>query len=330
MRKGSRDISEIARCCLGAIVQVRPSPVSRSAAVLTIGLAITGPAISIGTDLSFTTLPNIVHLIIGVLVIDVLSRLAPQTRIVVTVQTLLFGILYLAITCVCAVVAAYASQRFGLPLRDQLFANIDSALGLNWLEFVRWVDKHAFIQQIFHWAYGSLSAQVALPVVVLAFLNRLNEVRAYVLAFTLALTLTIAISALLPAAGPIVGVDPATFDVMRFTGATPVEHLVRLREPGHLILTEAPGGIATFPSFHATVAVLVPLTLRRYRRLLVVLLVLDAAMLVGTITEGAHYFCDTIAGIAMAFFAFALSKRIIAAEDGGAAKPAAAYPLSAG
>jgi len=315
MRKGSRDISEVAHRCIGAFVQNRLSPVSRSAAFLTIGLAIAGPVISIGTNFSFTTLPNIVHLIAAVLVIDVLSRFAPQTRTVVTVQTLLFGILYLAITCVCAVVAAYASQRFGLPLRDQFFADIDSALGLNWLEFVRWVDKHPVIHQIFHWAYSSLSFQVALPVVVLAFLNRLNEVRVYVLAFALALTLTITISALLPAAGPIAAVDPMTFDIMRFTGATPVEHLMRLREPGQLILTDAPGGIATFPSFHATVAVLVPLTLRRYRGLLVILLMLDAAMLAGTITEGAHYFCDTIAGIAMAFFSLAVAKRLIAVED---------------
>ena len=326
MRTSTHDLRQVTRRCVRAIAQVRPSPVSRSAAILTIALAIAGPVIAIGTDLSFTTLPNIVLLIVGVMLVDILSRFAPQTRTIVTVQTLLFGILSLAITCFCAVVAAYASQRFGLPLRDQFFANVDAALGLNWLDFVRWIDKHPIIQQIFHAAYASLSAQVALPVIILAFLNRLNEVRVYVLAFTLALTLTITISALLPAAGPIVGIDLTTFNVMRFTGATPVEHLVRLREAGPLVLTDAPGGIATFPSFHATVAVLVPLTLRRYTGLLVVLLMLDAAMLGGTITEGAHYFCDTIAGIAMAFFAFTLAKRIIAAEDRIWPKQSAIYP----
>ena len=45
------------------------------------------------------------------------------------------------------------------------------------------------------------------------------------------------------------------------------------------------------------------------------MLVLNAAMLGGTVTEGAHYFCDIFAGIGMAFFAHALAKRIIRAED---------------
>ncbi|HML14187.1 MAG TPA: phosphatase PAP2 family protein, partial [Xanthobacteraceae bacterium] len=78
--------------------------------------------------------------------------------------------------------------------------------------------------------------------------------------------------------------------------------------------TDPPGGIATFPSFHTTVAVLTPLTLRRHHRIFVVLIVLDAAMLGGTLTEGAHYYVDVLAGGGMAFFAHALAKRIVARE----------------
>jgi len=81
------------------------------------------------------------------------------------------------------------------------------------------------------------------------------------------------------------------------------------------MLADPPGGIATFPSFHATVAILAPLALRRHPRILAGLLVLDAAMLGGTVTEGAHYFIDVVAGIGMAFFAYALARRVIAVED---------------
>ena len=42
--------------------------------------------------------------------------------------------------------------------------------------------------------------------------------------------------------------------------------------------------------------------------------VLDAAMLGGTLTEGAHYYVDVLAGGGMAFFAHALAKRIVARE----------------
>jgi membrane-associated phospholipid phosphatase len=118
----------------------------------------------------------------------------------------------------------------------------------------------------------------------------------------------------LPAAGPIVFVDRADFNILHFTGATPLDHLMRLREAGPLVMSNPPGGIATFPSFHATVAVLTPLTLRGYRPIFAALLILNAAMLAATVTEGAHYFIDVIAGSGMAFFAYALAKRIIRLE----------------
>lgn len=119
----------------------------------------------------------------------------------------------------------------------------------------------------------------------------------------------------MPAVGPISLVDRTTFNILQFTGATPIDHLMRLREAGPLILDDFPGGIATFPSFHATIAILTPLTLRGYPRIFIALLIVDAAMLGGTVTEGAHYFTDVFAGIGMAILAHALAKRIIKVED---------------
>jgi len=151
--------------------------------------------------------------------------------------------------------------------------------------------------------------------VVLAFTNRLNKLRIYLLAFSLAFILTIFVSALLPAAGPIIFVDRASFNILQFTGATPLDHLMRLREAGPLVMASPPGGIATFPSFHATVAVLTALTLRGYRPIFAALIVLNTAMLAATVTEGAHYFIDVFAGSCMAFFAHSLAKHIIRQED---------------
>jgi membrane-associated phospholipid phosphatase len=192
-------------------------------------------------------------------------------------------------------------------------------LGLDWSAYAHWVDRHLQVQGVYYFAYNTLQPQIALPLLVLAFANRPQEVRTYLLAFALAFTLTIFISALLPAAGPIAAVDRSSFAILEFTGATPFDHLMRLREAGALVLTEPPGGIATFPSFHATVAVMTPLALRGFPRIFTALLVLDAAMLGGTVTEGAHYFSDVIAGGAMAFLAYALARRILRLEDRAAA-----------
>jgi membrane-associated phospholipid phosphatase len=298
-----------------AIIQSRISPISCSAVFLMLALAAIALVSSTVTKFSFTSLPNIMPLVAVVVILDVLSQFAPQVGIVEGMRTVLYGIFYLLATIVCGMLAAYSMQRFAFPLQDQFLARADRALGLEWLDFAHWVDRHAVIQTIVHFAYDTIRDQIALPLIVLGFTNRLSEVRAYLLAFAIAFVLTIVISALMPAAGPIAFVDRASFDILRFTGATPLDHLMRLREAGPLIMNDPAGGIATFPSFHATVAILTPLTLRGYPRIFAVLLILDAAMLVGTVTEGAHYFVDILAGIGMAFFAHFMAKRIIRAED---------------
>ena len=309
------NFSLLARKCAGALVQSRISPVSRAATALTICLAAAGVIVSIATKFELASLPNVMPLLVGVVALDVVSQLVPQPRIATALQSILYGFLYLAITVLCAVLAAYAMQRLAFPLRDDLFARMDTALGFDWLGYAHWVDGHLSVQRLFHFAYYTIQIQIVLPLVVLVLFNRTDEARIYLLAFTIALSTTIVISALLPAAGPIASVDRASFHILKFTGATPLDHLMRLREVGRLILRDAPGGIATFPSFHSTIAVLTPLALRAHRRIFVVLIVLDAAMLGGTITEGAHYFVDVLAGSAMAVFAYVLARRIIRIED---------------
>jgi membrane-associated phospholipid phosphatase len=313
----------LARKYGGALVQSRISPVSRAATALTAGLAVLGVLASISTKFMLASLPNVLPLVVGVVMLDGASRCVPQPRIAATLQTFVYGFLYLAVTVLSGVLAAYAMQRFAFPLRDADLARADAALGFDWLAYARWVDAHPAVQNLFHVAYDTIQIQIVLPLVVLSLFNRLGELRVYLLAFALALSVTIVISALLPAAGPVGFIERASFHILRFTGATPIEHLMRLREAGPLILREPPGGIATFPSFHATVAVLTPLVLRGHRRILPCLLVLNALMLGGTITEGAHYFTDVLAGIAMAFFAYGLARAIIRREDGSSERTAA-------
>lgn len=294
----------------------RVSPVSRAACLLIFVLLATGVIASLATGFMFASLPNILLLIIGALIVDVLLiHFAPRIGLVDSIQSAIYGVVCMATISVCAVLAAYSLQRLDFPLRDNLLTHLDAAMGLSWPAYAHWVDNHVIVQTIFHTAYDSIQMQVILPVVVLAFLHRQDEARVYVLAFVVALTLTLFISALMPAAGPIVFVDRSAFHILHFTGATPLHQLMRLREAGPLIQQAFPGGIATFPSFHATVAILTPLSLYRHRRIFFALAIFNLAMLGGTVSEGAHYFTDVLAGSCMAFVAYALAVRIIRLED---------------
>jgi membrane-associated phospholipid phosphatase len=293
----------------------RVSPVSYTAILLTLGLMAIGVAASVATKFDFASLPNILLLVLGVAILDVLIQFAPPNRIVVAVQTFLYGFLYLAVTIVCGVLAAYAMQRLTFPLQDGFLESADKALGFQWFNFAYWVDDHPLVQQIFYLAYHSIMEQTLLPLVVFVVANRIGDLRHYLLAYAIAFVSTIIVSALMPAAGPIALVDRATFHILQFTGATPLDHLALLRGAGPLVFDSAPGGIATFPSFHATIAVLTTLSLRHFKPIFIALLFLNAAMLCATLTEGAHYLTDIIAGSAMAFFGYAAAKRILVFED---------------
>jgi membrane-associated phospholipid phosphatase len=297
------------------LIQSRSSPISRTAVLFTVGLATVGVVNSIATQFKIASLPNMWSLVAAVVAVDVLSQLAPRTKIVAAVQTVIFGILYLVTTSLCGILAAYSMQRWAFPIQDRHLMSADMVLGFDWFAYAHWIDKHPAVQEVIRFAYNTIMAQIALPLVVLAFSNRVRDVRVYLLTFVIAFTITIFVSALMPAAGPITFVDRSTFDILKFTGATPIDHLTHLREAGPMILRDMPGGIATFPSFHATIAILTPLVLRSYPRIFIALLVLDAAMLGGTITEGAHYFSDVIAGAGVAFFAYFLAGRIVRFED---------------
>jgi membrane-associated phospholipid phosphatase len=275
----------------------------------TLAMAVLALVISLTTGLGYAALPIIAPLVLSVLVLDILCQLAPQTRIVAGVHMIIHGVLYLAVTSYCGVLAAYALQRLDFPLQDHLFAIADRALGIEWFPFVHWVDGSAALHTILMYAYRTISFQIALPLLVLSFANRMGELRVYLLSYGVALLVTVLIAAFVPANSPIALVDRASFAHMEFTGATPLEHLHLLRNAGPIVIAGAPAGIITFPSFHATVALLTPIVLRQYRGLLVALLVLDAAMLVGTVTEGAHYAVDVLAGgvIALGAYLFALN-----------------------
>jgi membrane-associated phospholipid phosphatase len=284
--------------------------------ILTLGMVAVALITTISTGLRFTTLPSLMPVIAGVFILDVLSRLAAQTRLVRAIQILLYGVLYLVITCFCGVLAAYSAQRIAFPLQDHLFAGADHALGMNWFDIVHWVDDRPAVHAVLKFAYHTMSAQIVLPVVVLALADRTDDLKKYLLGFAIALTVTIIVSALVPAASPIALVDRSTFHVLRFTGATPLDHLMHLRAAEPTMIGGGLAGIITFPSFHATVAILTPLTLWRYRGLFFALLLLNAAMLASTVTEGAHYVSDVPAGCAVAIIAFLLAKRLAAAKDG--------------
>src|SRR6202011_1296388 len=87
-----------ARSYDAALVQSRVSPIPLAALLLTFFLGAVGLLASFATKFVFTALPNIILLVAAAVVIDVVSRFAPQSRMVESVRTIACRLLYLVTT----------------------------------------------------------------------------------------------------------------------------------------------------------------------------------------------------------------------------------------
>jgi membrane-associated phospholipid phosphatase len=243
---------------------------------------------------------------------------------------MIYGLLFLVTMCTYGAMTAYVTQRLGFPLRDAMFVASDRAMGIDWHALVSWVDRHPTINSMLGFAYGTIGFQLASPIVIFAWLGRADRLRLYLLSVSIALAVTDVIAMLLPAASHIASIDTSAFQIVQFSGATPLQHLAMLRSPDPVVIPGSLGGLLAFPSFHAAVAVLVPFMLRHVKWVFPLSLLINAAMFASAITEGAHYVCDTLAGALVAGVAYLAAKRLLSKQTIRANRPAAAFETSHG
>lgn len=216
----------------------------------------------------------------------------------------------------------YVAGAANFPLQDANLLAIDRALGLDWRAYVEFVNDRPLLATWLSFGYTMIRWPIFLIPALLAGAYLFQRLQEFIFAFSIALIVTTAVSALVPAIGVFqqIGLDPASFvnidprpylDQMRDLG--PVRD-GRLRELDLLNLA----GIVTFPSFHACSAVLYAWALWPVRWMRPIALLANGAMLAATPVDGAHYFIDIFAGIAVAVLAIvaaqAMSRRLAARD----------------
>jgi membrane-associated phospholipid phosphatase len=210
---------------------------------------------------------------------------------------------------------SYLAASADLPLHDHALAAVDDALGLDWMAMLAWMNRAPLVFELLRPIYLSLTLQMTMVVLCLAYSGRLAAVRVYTLAFVLAALASIAISALLPAAGawPHYAPSPADSPHVLPTVSTSWPVFYGLRDGTFRSLVAVGSeGIITFPSLHAALAVIVlgalwPVPVVRW-----LFLVLEALMLVATPIDGSHYFIDVLAGVVLAALCLIAARAIVA------------------
>jgi hypothetical protein len=221
-------------------------------------------------------------------------------RVVATLS----GVLLLIVFTAVAAPLSYLFASLNLPLWDHTLHRWDEALGLDWRSYLAWINGQPLLGESLKLTYMSLLDQLIIACLALGFTGRLVQLRTFVLAVIISGLLCVLISAVMPAMAMYVhlGLQPADFPNLSPAAAyVHVEHIYGLRDGTLRILNlNAAEGIITFPSYHASLAVIflaafwsVPLL--RWPGVLV-----NLAVIAATPIDGGRYFVDVGAGIVIA------------------------------
>jgi membrane-associated phospholipid phosphatase len=209
---------------------------------------------------------------------------------------------------------SYIGASLDLPLRDALIDAADRALGLDWSALLSWMDMHSALHPLFRLIYLSLMPQTVVVVLALALAGRLAWLRMFMLAFIISALVTIAIAAVAPAQGVwgLYQLNAAAYpDINPATREIHLPILFGLRDGSFReLMAVGSQGIITFPSLHASLALILTVGMWPVPVLRWIGLAINAVMLVSIPIDGGHYFIDIPAGLAIAWASIVVAKRI--------------------
>ncbi len=203
------------------------------------------------------------------------------------------------------VVAMYGACALAQPLIDARLAAWDAAFGVHLPAIVAWTRAHPNLDRGLSFCYGTVLLQTVFVIVATGLAGRRRELDEFVGAFVYGSLIALVVFALWPAAGPFAfyGYEPLPSQ-LRY-----LDHFEAFRDGARQVFSWSHfEGLVTFPSFHATWALLLTYVLRWNFRLCLSSAVLNLAVVAGTVTTGWHYFTDVLVGTAVGVAAIGLCK----------------------
>lgn len=235
-------------------------------------------------------------------------------RPVPRIAAMLFGTGFLiGFTAAASVLNAMLLTVAG-PRIDAMLAGADAALGFDWPAMMRAMADHPSLLRILFAVYGVLLPEIALAVVLLGLLGRIGTLYRFVLAVAIGALICFLIWTLFPAFGAmsVYHFDPALAARL----GVPVDGaygdaLIRMLHDGPgRIAPDNVKGLIGFPSYHATLALLLIWYLRDVRWLRWAVLVLNGLVIFATPIEGGHHWVDVFAAVPVAALSILLARRI--------------------
>lgn len=197
-------------------------------------------------------------------------------------------------------ISTYAAMRLNLPLADPLLRQIDTALGIDWLAFVHWVDGNRTLSLLLGYGYSSFSFQLLLLPALLCLVRQYGRAYQLVSAYLVLCLISSAIGAFFPSVGAYVAYDLHASQLTNINGIFGhhfLESFHGVRNDAIFTLTaNNASGIVTFPSVHAGIAAICAWAAWPSRLLRWPFVILNVIMALSAVTHGAHYVVDVFAG----------------------------------
>lgn len=243
---------------------------------------------------SHTLVVAVALLAVGCVVV-VPSRTGTNARSLLALE----GLLLFMVMSTLGAVLSYLAMRHSSGYADTLLHRWDQSMGFSWPSVWSEVHRHGWLFSVLDSAY---SACFVMPFILFAALWRTNEIERlhrFLLAYGLALVATVAIFFFLPAR--------AAFAFYQAGAQLPenAQHyggIISSLRDGSLTVLDLQdlGGIITFPSFHAAMAILFIWGVWPVRLLRVPIGSINALMWIAAVPIGGHYIVDVLAGSAIA------------------------------
>lgn len=223
---------------------------------------------------------------------------APLRRLL-DLMELLFLLL---ITGYSGALLSYVAMGATSGFTDDLLVRLDAGLGFDWLSVWQVADRYDWIMEGGRIAYGSffLSPLIIIPALVLT--GRSSHAYGFLLAYALCVLLVDILFAAFPAQAAFQHFLADRPEAWGYGPRDYSEAIGQLRG-GTLrrIQLDRLSGIVTFPSFHASAAILFIWGAWPVKPLRAPMVVINSAMLVSATFVGGHYVVDLFGGIALAY-----------------------------
>lgn len=199
-----------------------------------------------------------------------------------------FSLTLAAATATC--VLSYLCLASSGAIIDARLMAMDHALGFDWITGYRWVSAHPLLKSVLGFAYGSLFYQGLYFGVLLALMNKRDELREMFWLVLLSGLMACAGSYFLPAFGP-----SKLYDIGTHDGFMPT--MIQLVDGHNLTFALSKmTGVVSFPSFHTAMALSYAWAFRRMGVIGWAFAAFNLVVLASVPWFGGHYLVDMIGG----------------------------------